>query len=112
MKRNLIFLTLAGATLLSAASDVDKRLGVAADTFKEVMAISDKSIPQDLLAKADCIVVVPGLKKAAFVVGGAYGVLETRTGEDDDTVIDNVVVSVMAAGQALKTRYGNAVTLG
>ena len=47
---------------------------------------------------------------AAFVVGGAYGVLETRTGEDDDTVIDNVALSVMAAGQALKTRYGNAMT--
>jgi AcrR family transcriptional regulator len=43
---------------------------------------------------------------AAFVVGGSYGVLETRTGEDDDTVIDNVVLSVMAAGQALRTRYG------
>jgi AcrR family transcriptional regulator len=47
---------------------------------------------------------------AAFVVGGAYGVLETRTGEDDDIVIDNVVLSVMAAGQALKTRYGGAMT--
>jgi lipid-binding SYLF domain-containing protein len=73
MKRNLIFLTLAGSTLLSAASDVDKRLGVAAETFKEVLAISDKSIPQDLLAKADCIVIVPGLKKGAFIVGAKYG---------------------------------------
>ncbi len=73
MKRNLIFLTLAGATLLSAASDVDKRLDAAATTFKEVMGTPDKSIPQDLLAKADCIVIVPGLKKGAFIVGAKYG---------------------------------------
>jgi lipid-binding SYLF domain-containing protein len=73
MKRNLIFLTLAGSALLSAASDVDKRLDVAATTFKEVMGVPDKSIPQDLLAKADCIVIVPGLKKGAFIVGAKYG---------------------------------------
>ena len=73
MKRNSIFLALTCATLLSAASDVDKRLDVAADTFKEVMGLPDKSIPQDLLAKADCIVIVPGLKKGAFIVGAKYG---------------------------------------
>jgi lipid-binding SYLF domain-containing protein len=73
MKRNLIFLTLTGATLLSAATDVDKRLDAAASTFKEVMGTPDKSIPQDLLAKAECIVVVPGLKKGAFIVGAKYG---------------------------------------
>jgi lipid-binding SYLF domain-containing protein len=73
VKRNLIFLTLAGSTLLSAASDVDKRLDVAASTFKEVMGLPDKSIPQDLLAKADCIVIVPGLKKGAFIVGAKFG---------------------------------------
>jgi lipid-binding SYLF domain-containing protein len=73
MKPNLIFLTLAGATLLSAASDVDKRLDAAATTFKEVMGLPDKSIPQDLLAKAECIVIVPGLKKGAFIIGAKYG---------------------------------------
>lgn len=73
MKQNLIFLALTGATLLSAASDVDKRLDAATTTFKEVMGTPDKSIPQDLLAKADCIVIVPGLKKGAFIVGAKYG---------------------------------------
>jgi lipid-binding SYLF domain-containing protein len=34
---------------------------------------SDKGIPQDLLQKARCVVVVPGLKKVAFVGGGKYG---------------------------------------
>ena len=62
-----------GATLASAASDVDERLQSAASAFKEVMGIPDKSIPQDLLNKAECIVIVPDLKKGAFIVGGKYG---------------------------------------
>jgi lipid-binding SYLF domain-containing protein len=37
------------------------------------MATPDKGIPQDLLDKAHCIVIVPSLKTAAFIVGGKYG---------------------------------------
>ena len=37
------------------------------------MATPDKGIPQDLLEKAHCIVIVPELKTAAFIVGGKYG---------------------------------------
>jgi lipid-binding SYLF domain-containing protein len=37
------------------------------------MATPDKGIPQDLLEKANCIVLVPGMKQAAFVVGGKFG---------------------------------------
>jgi lipid-binding SYLF domain-containing protein len=65
------------ATLLPftayAASDAPKRLEAAAEAFKEVMGIPDKSIPQDLLEKAQCIVIIPDLKKGAFIVGGKYG---------------------------------------
>ena len=50
-----------------------KRLGEAAAVFSEVMAAPDKGIPQDLLDKAYCIVIVPGLKTGAFIVGGKYG---------------------------------------
>ena len=50
-----------------------ERLGDAADVMKEIMDTSDKGIPQDLLNKAECIVIVPGLKKGAFIVGGKYG---------------------------------------
>jgi AcrR family transcriptional regulator len=43
---------------------------------------------------------------AAFVVGGSYGVFETRTGaQDDEAIIDDVVRSVMAAGRALRCKY-------
>jgi lipid-binding SYLF domain-containing protein len=37
------------------------------------MGSPDKGIPQDLLAKAECVIVIPNMKKAAFVVGGEYG---------------------------------------
>jgi SH3 domain-containing YSC84-like protein 1 len=62
-----------GAGLLCAQSDAGKRLDVAADAFKEVMGTPDKSIPQDLLNGAQCLIIVPGLKKGAFIVGAKYG---------------------------------------
>lgn len=53
--------------------DADKRLAAAADVLTEVMGTPDKSIPQDLLNKSECAIIVPGLKKGAFIVGGKYG---------------------------------------
>src|SRR5262249_59331418 len=50
-----------------------KRIQDAATVLKEIHAVPDKDIPQDLWEKAECVLVVPGLKKAAFVVGGEYG---------------------------------------
>jgi lipid-binding SYLF domain-containing protein len=55
------------------ADTVQKNLSEAASVFSEVMATPDKGIPQDLLEKAQCVMILPGLKKAAFVVGGEYG---------------------------------------
>lgn len=60
-------------SLLAGDKEPSKRLGEAASVFSEVMATPDKGIPQDLLEKAHCIVIVPGLKTAAFLVGGKYG---------------------------------------
>ena len=37
------------------------------------MATSDRAIPQDLLQKAECVVIVPGMKKGAFIVGANFG---------------------------------------
>ena len=64
---------LAGTVTLNAANDAAKRLDEAATVLSEVMSAPDKGIPQDLLNKAVCIVIVPGLKKGAFVVGVKYG---------------------------------------
>jgi lipid-binding SYLF domain-containing protein len=55
------------------AETAQERLGEATQIFNEIMAAPDKGIPQDLLESAHCIAIVPGLKKAAFVVGGQYG---------------------------------------
>jgi lipid-binding SYLF domain-containing protein len=60
-------------SLMALDKEPAKRMGEAAAVFSEVMATPDKGIPQDLLAKAHCIVIVPGLKTAAFVFGGKYG---------------------------------------
>src|ERR1039458_223806 len=65
----LVFTT----SLLAIDKAPAKRLGEAASVFSEVMATPDKGIPQDLLDKAHCIVIVPSLKTAAFIVGGKYG---------------------------------------
>lgn len=50
-----------------------ERLDDSASLFSEIMGAPDKGIPQDLLNKAECIILVPGLKKGAFVFGGKYG---------------------------------------
>ncbi len=69
---SILYLPLAASLLFADADDV-RRLNAAADVFAEVMDISDKAIPQELLDKAECAVIVPGLKKGAFIIGGKYG---------------------------------------
>jgi lipid-binding SYLF domain-containing protein len=54
-------------------STVEERLNESAELFSEIMSSADKSIPQDLLNRSHCIVLVPSLKKAAFLIGGKYG---------------------------------------
>jgi lipid-binding SYLF domain-containing protein len=49
------------------------RLDAAADTLKDMMMAADKGIPQDLMDKSKCVVVVPGMKKAGFILGAKYG---------------------------------------
>jgi lipid-binding SYLF domain-containing protein len=58
---------------LLAAADAAQRLEDAAVALQEVMGIPDKSIPQELLAKAECIIIVPDMKKGAFIFGAKYG---------------------------------------
>jgi lipid-binding SYLF domain-containing protein len=65
--------TLALTPLMAADNEPAKRLGEAATVFSEIMATPDKGIPEDLLENAHCIVIVPELKTAAFVIGGKYG---------------------------------------
>lgn len=53
--------------------EVDRRLDESAAVLNEIMATPDKGIPEDLLNKAHCIAIVPGVKKGAFIVGAQYG---------------------------------------
>ena len=74
--KKLLILGMAGLTSLLAEhkkDETDARLQEAANVFTEIMATPDKSIPQDLLEKAHCVAVVPGMKKGAFIVGAKYG---------------------------------------
>src|SRR5271154_1927975 len=52
---------------------VDDRLDASADALADMMRAADRGIPQDLLDKAKCVVVVPGMKKAGFIFGAKYG---------------------------------------
>src|SRR5579862_330427 len=84
MIRKLTF----GVCLVFAASAVyagnkeQKRLENSGTVMQEVMGIPD-NIPQELLEKAECIIVFPSVLKAAFVVGGSYGrgAMVCRSGE-------------------------------
>jgi lipid-binding SYLF domain-containing protein len=75
---NLIAITAASAALLLfgnplRADTPAERLAESANVLSEIMVAPDKGIPEDLLDNAYCAVIVPGLKKGAFIVGGKYG---------------------------------------
>src|SRR3984885_11121415 len=65
-------LLLAGLSPL-LADTAGERLQESAVVLKEILSAPDQGIPRDLLDDAHCVVVVPGLKNAAFLVGGKYG---------------------------------------
>jgi lipid-binding SYLF domain-containing protein len=77
-KNSLCILAMAGAMSTAAiAADrevkVSDRLDASADTLTDMMHASDHGIPHDLLDKAKCVVVIPGMKKAGFIFGAKYG---------------------------------------
>ena len=75
MRLSTTVLLLSSALLAAdkADKDVARRLDESASVFSEVMATPDKGIPRDLLEKAHCVAIVPGMKKGAFIVGAKYG---------------------------------------
>lgn len=69
-------MTMLPATLVRAESvsdDAADRLAKSADVLREIAAAGDKAIPEQVLTRAKCIVVVPNLMKAGLLVGGKYG---------------------------------------
>lgn len=80
---SLLVLSLLAALPLFAASNEEERLQESARVLREILNIPD-AIPQDLLDKAECVGVIPGVKKVAVGVGGSYGrgAFLCRGGED------------------------------
>ncbi|MCZ2153650.1 MAG: lipid-binding SYLF domain-containing protein [Bryobacterales bacterium] len=58
---------------LFAETEEQKRLTESADVLAALMQGGDQAIPQDLLDRAECVVVIPSMVKGAFIVGGQYG---------------------------------------
>jgi SH3 domain-containing YSC84-like protein 1 len=84
MKRVVISLALALAASWAFAAlskDEAKRLSEAGPIINELRSSPDKGVAEELWEKAQCVVVIPEMKKAAFVVGGEYGsgVMSCRT---------------------------------
>jgi lipid-binding SYLF domain-containing protein len=80
MKRYLVLVVLSLAALLgnlawagSAREDSTERLQNSADVLKQIAAAPDKGIPEEVLKNSKCIVVVPHLVKAGFIVGAKHG---------------------------------------
>ena len=79
---SLAALAILASPLCADEKSVEDRLEECGTVVKEVMDIPD-DIPQDLIDKAECIIVYPSVIKAAFIVGGSYGrgAMTCRTGE-------------------------------
>jgi SH3 domain-containing YSC84-like protein 1 len=83
--KTLLALILACAWLPSAFADNQKeqeRVKESGEVLKEILNIPD-DIPQELLDKAECLVILPSVKKGAFGIGGSFGrgVMICRSGE-------------------------------
>jgi lipid-binding SYLF domain-containing protein len=69
----LVALTVFAMPSILRADTAEERLASAAEVLEIVLQQPDRAIPLDLLKKAECIVIVPSLKRGAFIVGGEYG---------------------------------------
>jgi len=78
----IVFEALLSISLLAGKKE-EGRLEESATVVQEILDIPD-GIPQELLDKAECVVVLPSVKKLAIGIGGSYGrgVLVCRTGAD------------------------------
>ena len=85
MKTLLALLLTCALVLPALAADNEKeedRVKDSGDVLKEILDIPD-DIPQDLLDKAECVIILPSVKKGAFGIGGSYGrgVMICRSGQ-------------------------------
>ena len=83
MKRAFLLLAVIGLIGLPAwaQKDENNRIENAGKVMVEILNVPD-DIPADILDKAECVIVLPSVMKAAFIVGGSYGrgVMTCRSG--------------------------------
>ena len=82
---SLVTAALCSVSLLARADDENERITKAGQVFQELVN-SSNGIPTNLLNKADCVIVLPSVKKGGFIVGGQYGkgVMSCRSGASFD----------------------------
>jgi lipid-binding SYLF domain-containing protein len=82
----LCMLCLSLGTVVLAQEVEKKRLTDSYHVMKEILDMPDKGIPGGLLKGSECVIVMPSVKKAGFIVGGEYGrgVMSCRTGANHD----------------------------
>src|SRR6202050_732554 len=71
-----VALLLALGPVMAFAADKDhvaKIINESANVFNEIMSAPDKGIPRDILHHAQCIGIIPNMKRAGFIVGAKYG---------------------------------------
>jgi len=79
MRTTLLTILAVGAVVFSPLAKAEKesgaadRLDASADVLRDMMHADDKGIPQDLMNRAQCVVVIPNMKKAGFIWGAKYG---------------------------------------
>jgi lipid-binding SYLF domain-containing protein len=69
----LASILLAESSTKASTPEQEQRLSEAASVLEEAMRIPEQAIPQDLLGKSQCVVVLPGLMKGAFIIGARHG---------------------------------------
>ena len=86
MKPLLVTMLAISPSLMFGADRADalKHINSAGEVFSEIMNTPDKGIPHEILEKAQCVGIIPGLKRVGFIVGAKYGkgimVCRTSTG--------------------------------
>jgi lipid-binding SYLF domain-containing protein len=114
--RSLVLLTLVFAmAVMAQAQKNDKKIAAkseearkSADVFTSIMNVPDKSIPRDLLSKAEAIAVFPGVVKGGFIIGarGGHGVISRRVkGGWSPPAFFNWAAAVWACSSALQDRF-------
>ena len=80
----LVLLMSAGTASAAISTAEAKRLQESAQVVRELRDTPDKGVPEDLWSRAECVVVIPSMKKAALGIGGEYGrgVMSCRGGKE------------------------------